>query len=148
MTKRELYYYLWNMKSDTLTGCPGCYRAETASHILLNYLQDLTSNVIPNCFQLVLQPDISWCKKFPQSFTEKLSHLQEGSRNKPLRKHIVYASLTLIYPLHIKKVHHQGHQLLPGHLVRWGKKRQPWIFTHMNITTYFLLPHVPYSYLC
>lgn len=133
MTKRELFYYWWDMKSDTLIGlvlvgflslCPGCYRAETASHILLNYLQDLTSHIIPNCFQLALQPDTSWCKQFPQSFTEKLSHLQEGSRNKPLREQIPYALLTQIYPLHIKKVYHQGNHLLPGHLVRRGKKEE------------------------
>lgn len=37
-------------------------------------------------------------------------------------------------------MYHQSNHLLPGHLVRWEKKRRPWIFIHVNITTYFLLP--------
>lgn len=32
--------------------------------------------------------------------------------------------LTQIYPLHVKRIHHQGNHLLPGHLVRWEKKVQ------------------------
>lgn len=93
-----------------------------------SHFADLSPGLNLSCnSKLLAISSAIWCLLMQTIPTEKLSHFQEASRNKPLGKQIGYAFLTQKYPLHIKGAYHQGNHLLSEHLVKCKKKRRPWI---------------------